>query len=58
MQVILLYRWSFYTGGPSIQMVLLYRWSFYTGGPCIQAVSRTGSLHGDSILGVGCGICS
>ena len=44
-------RWSFYTGGRSIQVVVLYRWSsggrsiqvvvrwsFYTGGRSIQVV--------------------
>ena len=36
-QVVLLYRWSFYTGGPSIQEVFLYR-SFYTGGLSIQVI--------------------
>ena len=37
-QVVLVYRWSLYTGGPCIQVVLVYRWSLYTGGHCIQVV--------------------
>jgi hypothetical protein len=36
--VVLLYRWSFCTGGPSIQVVTIGRWSFYTGGPSVQVV--------------------
>ena len=40
--VVTIDRWSFYTGGPSIQVVLLHRWSFYTGGPSTQVVL----LHG------------
>ena len=31
-------RWSFCTGGPSVQVVLPYRWSFCTGGPSVQVV--------------------
>ena len=36
--VFIIDRWSFCTGGPSIQVVLLYRWSFCTGGPSVQVV--------------------
>ena len=43
-QVVLLYRWSLYTGGPYIQVVLLYRqslctrWSFCTDFTVLMSI--------------------
>ena len=39
-QVVLVHKWSLYTGGPCTQVVLTDRWSSYTGVPCIQLFSK------------------
>ena len=33
-----MYRWSYCTGGLTVQVVLLYRWSYCTGGLYVQVV--------------------
>ena len=37
-QVVLVDRWSLYTGDPCTRVVLVDRWSLYTGGPYRQVV--------------------
>ena len=54
--MVLLYRWSFYTGGPSIQVVLLYRWSvrqvslYVHTYVCVSSVIERFLLFGEFVV--------
>ena len=37
--MVVIYRWSLYTGGRYIRVIVIYRWSLYTSGRYIQVVA-------------------